>query len=62
MRVAEKIELDAQVERELRHGAWLASLEFEIASCRPSRVFTCADGRPLWLYRAPFTPPGRSSR
>ena len=40
--------------RELRRGAWLASLEFEIASCRPSRVFTCADGRPLWLYRVPF--------
>ena len=39
---------------ELRPGSWLASLEFEIASCRPSRVFTCADGRPLWLYRAPF--------
>ena len=40
--------------RELRPGAWLASLEFEIATCRPSRVFNCADGRPLWLYRAPF--------
>ena len=40
--------------REMRSGCWLASLEFEIASRRPTRVFTCADGRPLWLYRLPF--------
>jgi hypothetical protein len=40
--------------RELRPGAWLASLEFEIGSLRPTRVFACADGRSLWLYRAPF--------
>jgi hypothetical protein len=40
--------------RELRSGAWLASLEFEIAAWRPTQVFDCADGRPLWLYRAPF--------
>ena len=39
--------------RELRPGAWLASLEFECASRRPSEVFTCADGRPLWIYRQP---------
>jgi hypothetical protein len=38
--------------RELRPGAWLASLEFEIADRDPTRVFTCADGRPLWLYCA----------
>ena len=50
----------AKADRELRHGAWLASLEFEIASWRPSRVFHCADGRPLWLYRAPFAPTSRS--
>lgn len=37
--------------RELRPGAWLASLEFEVAGWRPSQVFACADGRPLWLYR-----------
>jgi len=37
--------------REMRAGSWLASLEFEIASARPTKVFTCADGRPLWLYR-----------
>lgn len=40
--------------RELRPAAWLASLEFEIVTTRPTRVFTCADGRPLWLYRLPL--------
>ncbi|MEP7302132.1 MAG: class I SAM-dependent methyltransferase [Caldimonas sp.] len=42
---------------DLRPGAWLASLEFEMAAARPTRVLTCPDGRPLWLYRAPFEPP-----
>jgi SAM-dependent methyltransferase len=41
----------AKASRELRPGTWLASLEFEIDSRRPSWVFVCADGRPLWLYR-----------
>jgi SAM-dependent methyltransferase len=45
----------AKAQRELRDGAWLASLEFEVAAWRPTRVFGCADGRALWLYRAPFT-------
>jgi len=40
--------------RELRPGAWLASLEFEVDTLRPSSVFVCADARLLWLYRAPF--------
>jgi len=43
----------AKAARELRPGAWLASLEFEVAGWRPTEVFTCADERPLWLYRAP---------
>jgi hypothetical protein len=47
----------AKAAAELRPGAWLASLEFEIATRRPTRRFTCADGRPLWLYRAPFDRP-----
>ena len=41
----------AKASRELRPGSWLASLEFEVDSRRPSWVFVCADGRPLWLYR-----------
>ena len=43
----------AKASRELRPGAWLASLEFEVGSRRPTWVFVCADGRPLWLYRMP---------
>jgi len=43
----------AKASRELRPGTWLASLEFEVDSRRPSWVFVCADGRPLWLYRMP---------
>ena len=40
--------------RELRPGAWLASLEFEAAALRPQAVHECPDGRRVWLYRAPF--------
>lgn len=40
--------------QELRPGAWLASLEFEVPVLAPTRVFACPDGRRLWLYRAPF--------
>jgi hypothetical protein len=43
----------AKASCELRPGAWLASLEFEVDSRRPTWVFVCADGRPLWLYRMP---------
>ena len=41
----------AKASRELRPGCWLASLEFDVGSRRPTWVFVCADGRPLWLYR-----------
>ena len=40
--------------RELKPGAWLASLEFEIVTQQPTRVLRAADGRSLWLYRLPF--------
>jgi len=39
---------------ELRPGAWLASLEFEVPGLRPALVHGCADGRRLWLYQAPL--------
>ena len=41
--------------RELRPGTWLASLEFEATAFEPQALLACADGRTLWLYRAPFT-------
>jgi hypothetical protein len=40
--------------RELRRGAWLASLEFEIGTLKARKVLNCADGRRVWLYQAPF--------
>lgn len=40
--------------RELRSGAWLASLEFEAAGVRPSAVLHEPGRKPVWLYRAPL--------
>jgi SAM-dependent methyltransferase len=40
--------------RELKPGAWLASLEFDAPGIPPTKVLECADGRRLWLYRVPF--------
>ena len=40
--------------RELRHGAWMGSLEFEAADWVPQAVHECRDGRRLWLYHVPF--------
>ena len=39
---------------ELRRGAWLASLEFEVPGLKPQQVLNCPEGRRLWLYQAPF--------
>ena len=40
--------------KELAPGAWLASLEFEAATLVPEHVLEGADGRRVWLYRAPL--------
>jgi SAM-dependent methyltransferase len=40
--------------RELRPGAWLASLEFEAAGWRPAARLGAQGAKPVWLYRAPF--------
>lgn len=41
----------AKAAREMRPGAWLVSLEFDVAGARPARVLQCPDGRKVWLYR-----------
>jgi len=46
----------AKARQELRAGAWMASLEFEAQELRPVARHLCPDGRPVWLYRAPFRP------
>lgn len=40
--------------RELKAGAWLASLEFAAPTWEPTLVWNCPDGRPLYLYHAPL--------
>lgn len=40
--------------RELRPGAWLASLEFDVPGLAATKVLECAGGRRVWLYRMPF--------
>lgn len=45
----------AKARAELADGAWLASLEFPALVLEPQAQLQCPDGRPLWLYRAPFT-------
>lgn len=44
----------AKAGAELRPGAWLASLEFDAPGVQPQSVLEGADGRRVWLYRAPF--------
>lgn len=44
----------AKARAQLQPGSWLVSLEFEAANLTPQAVLRCADGRSVWLYRAPF--------
>ena len=46
----------AKATRDLAPGAWMASLEFEARELAPRQVLRCPDGRPVWLYQAPFEP------
>jgi SAM-dependent methyltransferase len=48
--------------RELRPGAWLASLEFDVPGLAATKVLECADGRRVWLYRMPFRRRGEGAR
>ncbi len=43
-----------KAQAELKPGAWLASLEFMDPAYEPTLRWECPDGRPLWLYQAPF--------
>lgn len=47
----------AKAAQELRPGAWLASLEFEVPGQAPTQRWTCPDGRTLWLYQMPGLSP-----
>jgi hypothetical protein len=39
---------------QLKPGSWLVSLEFAAGSIQPHSILHCADGRSVWVYRAPF--------
>lgn len=41
---------------ELRAGAWLVSLEFNVTSLAPSAHYRAPGGRMVWLYRMPVAP------
>lgn len=45
----------AKAAAELRPGAWLLSLEFEVPGWVPTLEHRCPDGRWLWAYRMPAT-------
>jgi len=40
--------------RELKPGAWMASLEFDAPGLAANKVLECADGRRVWLYQVPM--------
>ncbi|MBX3608231.1 MAG: class I SAM-dependent methyltransferase [Piscinibacter sp.] len=42
----------AKARRELRPGAWLASLEFAVPGTSPDARLEAVPGKPVWLYRA----------
>ncbi len=47
---------------EMRPGSWLVSLEFEAGELDAQVLLTVPDGRPLWLYRVPFSRAGTTER
>jgi hypothetical protein len=47
---------------ELKPGAWMVSLEFEVPTLQPQAVLELARDRKVWAYRVPFTPTGGASR
>ena len=40
--------------RELKPGAWMVSLEFEVPSLKPQAVLQLNEERRVWAYKAPF--------
>jgi hypothetical protein len=44
----------AKARAELKPGAWLVSLEFVAEELKPTAKLHSVEGKPVWLYRAPF--------
>ena len=47
---------------ELAAGAWLVSLEFEVAAFRPHARLEPVPGKPVWVYRMPAQRVGSNSQ
>lgn len=45
----------AKAQAELKAGAYLVSLEFEAQALKPFAVLNTVQGKPVWVYRLPFT-------
>jgi hypothetical protein len=48
--------------KELRAGAWLASLEFPVPGWKPTHTLDAVEGKRVWLYRAPIKEPAATGR
>jgi SAM-dependent methyltransferase len=46
----------AKARAELREGAYLVSLEFEATTIKTFAMLDTVQGKPVWVYRASFTP------
>ena len=44
----------AKARAELKPGAWLVSLEFVAEELQAQAVLRSVEGKPVWLYQAPF--------
>ncbi len=49
----------AKAAQEMQPGHWLVSLEFKAEELEATASVKGADGRPVWLYQAPFKRPRR---
>lgn len=44
----------AKAQAELKPGAWLVSLEFLAEAWQPQAMVQTVEGKPVWIYQAPF--------
>ena len=49
----------AKAGQEMKPGAWMVSLEFPARELQATASVKGADGRPVWIYQAPFKRAGK---
>ncbi len=52
----------AKAQAELRPGAWLVSLEFVAQAWQEQAVVQTVEGKPVWIYQAPFKAAGKKAK